>query len=587
MLVPPVSFGLVEEGIYRCSKVETLNLSFLETLNLRIIIFLSGEEPSRYFKEFFKRSSIEWIAINPNSYTTLTSSGIRNTNNQLELEPTGGGAEKQTIQNSDDTDATHNNKTLTSSIANDYSSGAESNGLLLLNAVVLQKIFSVLLDQSNFNCLLVDKSAIVVGVLRKILKWNISSIVNEYRLFAGKNRNYFSESFLELVKVNVKQKVEQIQDHDTILHSGKHSTSQSLRESMEFHGGTVGAQKDLIESKTTPSFALKPRTRSSSIIVEDEDVVIREQKKGQAGHHIEFHQHPSFGRTSNFDQKKWKNNSHQKVLTEHDLDIFEPEVPGLLLAMIEDVEQIQKQEELERKEKGKKNDIDLLNIKDDSQSSSLSSNALQNNQIKKSASALGIFGNVYRLAFDKPQKADYEYYKSNVDKKLEERNEKIKHATLVSNSVLKIDKHSKIKAPATKALFETASKENRTNKTIKGIIPLTIKPNVYKDEQQSQRNIKLLNKYGANINENPFMVSSWGEADKEQNHDPVELKNTDESDKNIDSEITKTSKNLDPPKNIVNLIIPEEENLPEWFKLQRDIWEKNNTVDFHTESVFV
>ncbi|KAL6950178.1 hypothetical protein ACO0QE_000854 [Hanseniaspora vineae] len=579
MLVPPVSFGLVEEGIYRCSKVETLNLSFLETLNLRIIIFLSGEEPSRYFKDFFKRSSIEWIAINPNSYTTLTSSGIRNSNNQLEIEKNGTSPEKQANQNSDDTDAIHNSKTLTSSIANDYSSGAESNGLLLLNAIVLQKIFSVLLDQSNFNCLLVDKSAIVVGVLRKILKWNISSIVNEYRLFAGKNRNYFSESFLELVKVNVQQKVEQPQQNDALLSSCSHLTSQSFNGSKTFTGGGKNYKMDTIKPNNVPDFQHKLRPRSGSIVVENDDVIIKEKENGLAGHHIEFHQHPSFGSNTR-GQQNLTNNLYQKILTEHDLETFEPEVPGLLLAMIEDVEKIQEQEESMRKEKSKIGDSD---IKDDYQSTKLSSYALQNSPMKKSASALGIFGNTYRLAFGKTQQADYEYYKCNAEKKLEEQNEKIKHATLVSNSVLKIDKHSKSKVPSRKNIVEPLTKEKTTNKPIKSIIPLTIKPNVYTDEEQSQKNIKLLNKYGANINENPFLVTSSGNADS----DALVLQKTNHNNKNIDSEATKASKILDPPKNIVNLIIPVEENLPEWFKLQRDIWEKNNTVDFHTESVFV
>ena len=63
MLVPPAGFGIAEEGIYRCSKVETLNLSFLETLNLKTILFIGGQEPSKFFKDFFNRSSIDWSVL--------------------------------------------------------------------------------------------------------------------------------------------------------------------------------------------------------------------------------------------------------------------------------------------------------------------------------------------------------------------------------------------------------------------------------------------------------------------------------------------------------------------------------------------
>ena len=50
--------------------------------------------------------------------------------------------------------------------------------------------------------LLVDSSLTLVGILRKIQKWNFNSIVNEYRTFAGTStkNNYFAETFLELVE---------------------------------------------------------------------------------------------------------------------------------------------------------------------------------------------------------------------------------------------------------------------------------------------------------------------------------------------------------------------------------------------------
>ncbi|KAG0669960.1 hypothetical protein C6P45_003124 [Maudiozyma exigua] len=76
---------------------------------------------------------------------------------------------------------------------------------MLIKSYCLKKTFRLLLDYKFYNVLLVDKTALIIGILRKIQKWNISSIINEYRLYAGKNRSYFSETFLELIELRIEQ----------------------------------------------------------------------------------------------------------------------------------------------------------------------------------------------------------------------------------------------------------------------------------------------------------------------------------------------------------------------------------------------
>lgn len=49
--------------------METLNLSFLETLNLKTVIFIGGQEPSKFFKDFFTRSSIKWIVLRMSDFS--------------------------------------------------------------------------------------------------------------------------------------------------------------------------------------------------------------------------------------------------------------------------------------------------------------------------------------------------------------------------------------------------------------------------------------------------------------------------------------------------------------------------------------
>lgn len=60
---------------------------------------------------------------------------------------------------------------------------------------IIRMVFSIILDKSNNNILLVDKSALLVGMLRKIQKWQLSSIIDEYRMITGKHKSYNAECF--------------------------------------------------------------------------------------------------------------------------------------------------------------------------------------------------------------------------------------------------------------------------------------------------------------------------------------------------------------------------------------------------------
>ncbi|SCU92757.1 LAFA_0F12662g1_1 [Lachancea sp. 'fantastica'] len=188
MLVPPANFGIAEEGIYRCSKIETLNLSFLETLNLRTVIFVGGQEPSKFFQEFFERCYVQWFVV-------------RTANVSSNMAPVNASALK----------ATQDEKSIKTSkdFVPDSYELSDNDDLMILKSYSLKRTFELLLNTSNHNTILVDKTSIVVGVLRKIQKWNIVSIINEYRLFATKNANYFSETLLEMINVRIVQEEEE------------------------------------------------------------------------------------------------------------------------------------------------------------------------------------------------------------------------------------------------------------------------------------------------------------------------------------------------------------------------------------------
>ncbi|AGO10570.1 AaceriABR117Cp [[Ashbya] aceris (nom. inval.)] len=284
MLVPPANFGIAEEGIYRCSKIETLNLSFLEVLALKTIIFVGGQEPSKFFREFFERYNVQLFVIKRAQNSSLVLPG----SNAQKEQPQADTAVSSGCQSS-----THYKL-------------SDADDLMIIKTHSLQKIFRLMLNTTNHNMLLVDKTSIVIGLLRRIQKWNISSIISEYRLYTGKNSNYFAETFLEVVDVTVTQDLEKSVTEDI-------------------------AKLDIQD--------LRPIELS-------------------------------------------RNGSGQQVVDERDL-LRGPELPQHMLRIIDQVEQRSNKE-----------------------------NSAAASGIKRTPSSRGIFGNRYRLAFNKRELCEYEYYRS-------------------------------------------------------------------------------------------------------------------------------------------------------------------------------
>ncbi|CAR21348.1 Oca4p [Lachancea thermotolerans CBS 6340] len=286
MLVPPANFGIAEEGIYRCSKIETLNLSFLETLNLKTVVFVGGQQPSKFFQEFFERSCIQWYVVK----TADVSSSLAPVNVSTSKPAVD---EKLTPLGSSDNETQYKL--------------SDNDDLMILKSYSLKRTFELLLNTINHNTILVDKTSIVVGVLRKMQKWNIASIINEYRLFSGKNCNYFAETLLEMISVQI------IQEE-----------------------GITGSK--------------------------DNDQ----------------------GLINNIDDFDEAHSCHEwEVIKESDLSL-PPSIPAHLLQILQDVQE-------------------------DSQETVGETAA--STPLMRTQSDMGIFGNRYRLAFNKKERADYEFYK--------------------------------------------------------------------------------------------------------------------------------------------------------------------------------
>lgn len=185
MLVPPDNFGLVETGVYRCSKLESDHFPFLETLQLRLLIVLDAEKPPRMLKAFLETNDIDCYNLGALKISNHHRTGA-NSN----------------IGEGDDANAANAEVDV---VAVDLKPKEKNDQWMLIENNIILRAFELLLNKSKHNVLLVDLTLTLVGILRKVQKWNFNSIVNEYRIYTGaaSKSNYFAENFLELVQTEL------------------------------------------------------------------------------------------------------------------------------------------------------------------------------------------------------------------------------------------------------------------------------------------------------------------------------------------------------------------------------------------------
>lgn len=144
MLVPPPNFGMVEDGLYRCGQPDQLNLPFLEKLALRSVIWLAPEEPD--------------VGLCVARFACLTPSVHFCADQDIEM---------------------HHLGVLHSTNAWDP----------ITEDVVLQAL-NLLVRPSTYPCVVMcnlgrHRTGTVIGCLRKLQRWNLSAILEEYRRYAG------------------------------------------------------------------------------------------------------------------------------------------------------------------------------------------------------------------------------------------------------------------------------------------------------------------------------------------------------------------------------------------------------------------
>lgn len=144
-LIPPPSFGMIEDDLYRSGQPSELNFPFLEKLGLKSIVWLAPEDVSPRFLNFLDDQEI-----------TLYHLGVEN--------------------------------------AVGYDPITEEVVLQALD-LVINSANSPLMIMCNLGR---HRTGTVVGIFRKLQRWNLASILEEYRRYAGPKVRVLNEQFIEL-----------------------------------------------------------------------------------------------------------------------------------------------------------------------------------------------------------------------------------------------------------------------------------------------------------------------------------------------------------------------------------------------------
>ncbi|KAF7091268.1 hypothetical protein CFC21_093878 [Triticum aestivum] len=145
-MVPPLNFGMVDDGVFRSGFPDAANFRFLASLNLRSVVYLCPEPYPEQNARFLGRSEIK-----------LHHFGI-----QGRKEPFVGIPEE-----------------------------------------MIREALKVILDVRNHPVLIHCKrgkhrTGCVVGCLRKLQKWRLSSVFDEYLHFAAAKARKTDQRFMEL-----------------------------------------------------------------------------------------------------------------------------------------------------------------------------------------------------------------------------------------------------------------------------------------------------------------------------------------------------------------------------------------------------
>eukprot|EP00960_Hanusia_phi_P034674 751229-Hanusia_phi.AAC.1 len=153
MLKPPNAFGIVQQGLYRSNAPVDENLPFLTGLHLKTVLYLSPEVLLRSVVEFFKEKNVD-----------LHNLGVQAWKPDPHWTP----------------------------ICDDF----------------IKDALEIVLDHRKHPLLIcctsgVFQTAPLVGCLRRLQNWSLTSILDEYRAFAGLKARLVHEQYIEFFDVDL------------------------------------------------------------------------------------------------------------------------------------------------------------------------------------------------------------------------------------------------------------------------------------------------------------------------------------------------------------------------------------------------
>ncbi|XP_010522370.1 PREDICTED: probable tyrosine-protein phosphatase At1g05000 isoform X1 [Tarenaya hassleriana] len=181
-LIPPLNFAMVDNGIFRSGFPDSANFSFLQTLGLRSIIYLCPEPYPESNMEFLKSNGIRLFQFGIEGYKCVP--GFEN---PIWLRNWSSKHQKE---------------------------GPFTNGIsITLEPFVnipddrIREALKVLLDEKNRPALIhcnrgKHRTGCLVGCLRKLQKWCLTSIFDEYQRFAAAKARVSDQRFMELFDIS-------------------------------------------------------------------------------------------------------------------------------------------------------------------------------------------------------------------------------------------------------------------------------------------------------------------------------------------------------------------------------------------------
>ncbi|KAF9925217.1 hypothetical protein BGZ67_008846 [Mortierella alpina] len=209
MLTPPEQFGIVEPGLYRSDTLHPSHFPFIRSLNIKTAILLTPELPSRAMSNFFEENQIRLVDLALGSWKNI-SGNSNNTSNTTTEGQGGQGGSGEPGSASGGTGAgggTAGSSSYAVTTPSIPAAPFQTSWWKPLSEELIKDGLEMVLDAKNYPIIVMDTSGIheigtFMGCLRRLQHWNFSSIIVEYRAYAGNKARYVNEQFIELFDID-------------------------------------------------------------------------------------------------------------------------------------------------------------------------------------------------------------------------------------------------------------------------------------------------------------------------------------------------------------------------------------------------